>query len=175
MKIIPSSEQDWTGQRVDLSDWHDEQAMLGFILRGVDVLSLVIVFFLIAVISVGTTNTLWISIRERTREIGGLRAIGMSRFQVLGMFLAEGFLLGAASTVAGAVLGAGVGSVINHAHVPLPAGAQLILMSESLHFQVDMGTLVSSAVFITGVLTLTSLLPAFLAARLRPVIAMSHT
>ena len=34
---------------------------------------------LLVIIAVGIMNTLWIAIRERTREIGTLRAIGMQR------------------------------------------------------------------------------------------------
>ena len=39
--------------------------------------------------SIGIMNTMWIAIRERTREIGTLRAIGMQRRAVLWMFLLE--------------------------------------------------------------------------------------
>jgi ABC-type lipoprotein release transport system permease subunit len=174
MKLIPASQQDWTGQKLDVTTWEDDQAMLGFLVKGLTALSMVLIFFLLALISVGTTNTQWIAIRERTREIGALRAIGMSRFRVLAMFLAEGFLLGVASTVVGAVLGAVLGAIINGAQIPLPSGAQLLLMSEHLYFQVEFGTVLFSAVFITVALTLISLIPAFLAARLKPVTAFSH-
>ena len=52
---------------------------------------------LLVVIGVGIMNTLWIAIRERTREIGTLRAIGMQRRRVLLMFLIEALMLGAAA------------------------------------------------------------------------------
>lgn len=174
MKVPALVQQDWTGQRLDLTTWEDEQAILRFTVRGLDALSAVVVFFLLALISVGTTNSMWISIRERTREIGALRAIGMSRLRVLGMFLAEGFLLGVASTAVGAVLGTVIGAILNRVQVPLPMGAQLILMSEHLHFQLEPGTVLLSAAIITAALTLISLIPAYLAARLKPATAFSH-
>ena len=43
-------------------------------------------------------NTMWIAIRERTREIGTLRAIGMQRGGVLRMFLFESFQMGLIGT-----------------------------------------------------------------------------
>ena len=49
-------------------------------------------------------NTMWIAIRERTREIGTLRAIGMQRRAVLRMFLLESLMLGLVGTVGGALL-----------------------------------------------------------------------
>jgi putative ABC transport system permease protein len=49
-------------------------------------------------------NTILMAAHERTREIGTLRAMGMSKNGVLGLFLAEGSLLG---LVAGSVGAAG--------------------------------------------------------------------
>ena len=65
-----------------------------------------LVILLMVIVAVGIMNTMWIAIRERTREIGTLRAIGMQRTQVLWMFLIEAFLLGLAGTAAGRGLGA---------------------------------------------------------------------
>ena len=45
---------------------------------------------------IGILNTLAIAIRERTREIGTLRAIGMQRRKVLWLFVLETALLGVA-------------------------------------------------------------------------------
>ncbi|MCA3014049.1 MAG: ABC transporter permease, partial [Myxococcaceae bacterium] len=55
-----------------------------------------------------------------------------------------------------------------------PKGAQLVLMSEQLVVTPTAGWLVFAVLFITGTITLISLIPSFLAARLRPVTAMSH-
>jgi putative ABC transport system permease protein len=49
----------------------------------------------------GVINTMMMSISERTREIGTLRAIGATKGQVMRMFLGEAFLIG--------LIGAGVG------------------------------------------------------------------
>ena len=42
-----------------------------------------LIIVLLVIIAVGIMNTMWIAIRERTREIGTLRAIGMQRARVL--------------------------------------------------------------------------------------------
>ncbi len=54
------------------------------------------------------TNTLIMSVFERTREIGVLRAVGWSRRRVLRMFLSESLIL----SVAGGVIGAGLGTLV---------------------------------------------------------------
>ena len=58
-----------------------------------------LIVILIAIIIIGIMNTMWIAIRERTREIGTLRAIGMHRREVLWMFLLESLMLGLFATV----------------------------------------------------------------------------
>jgi putative ABC transport system permease protein len=54
---------------------------------------------------VGIVNTLGLSIYERTRELGLLRAVGMSRRQVRAMIRAESVII----AILGAVLGIAVG------------------------------------------------------------------
>ena len=53
----------------------------------------------------GVTNTMIMSVSERTREIGTLRAIGAQRRQVMKIFMSESFLIGAVGAVVGVFLG----------------------------------------------------------------------
>ncbi len=62
-------------------------------MSALSVITGVLTFVLLVIIAVGIMNTLWIAIRERTREIGTLRAIGMQRARVLVMFLTEALML----------------------------------------------------------------------------------
>jgi len=56
--------------------------------------------------SVGVLNTMMMTVFERTREIGVLRALGWKRRRVLGLVLGEAAALGLAGSVLGSVLGA---------------------------------------------------------------------
>jgi ABC-type antimicrobial peptide transport system permease subunit len=129
---------------------------------------------MLAIVGVGIMIVMWISIRERTREIGALRAIGMQRGHVLVMFLLEGFTLATFSTVVGAILGVLLASALNSAQIALPIQAQLIMMSEKLVVIPTWQWALSSSVFIIAVITSISLIPSFIAARAKPVVAMSH-
>ena len=62
----------------------------------------------IVVGSLGVINTLTMSVIERTREIGMLRAIGTTRGQIVKMVLAEALLMG----VIGGILGLGTGVIL---------------------------------------------------------------
>ena len=162
----------WTGQKLDVTNWEDEIAFIKWTLTAISWLSYVLIGILLVIIAVGIMNTLWIAIRERTREIGTLRAIGMQRTRVLAMFLVEAFTLSFTAAVLGAVLGLLVCAAVNAAHIHVPLGVQLFLMREEVHFSVRPSVLLGAIGLITGCTTAISLLPSFLAARLQPVTAM---
>src|SRR5207245_11586252 len=55
-------------------------------------------------------NTLFMTVNERTYEIGVMRAVGTSRSQIFRIFLFEGMLIGSIGTVAGLVTGLSLSS-----------------------------------------------------------------
>jgi len=57
------------------------------------------------VATVGIVNTMYVSVMERTREIGILKAIGYRPKQIMGMFLSEAALTGVIGAVCGLILG----------------------------------------------------------------------
>ena len=174
MKFQTVNREDWTGQKLDVTTWEDESSFLTKTLMIVDGLRVVLLVILLAIVITGIMNTMWIAIRERTREIGTLRAIGMQRWGVLRMFLLECFQMGLLGTALGAVGGSVVSALINSASIKVPLGVQLFLMSDRLHLAVHATTLVKAGLTITLITTLAALYPAYRAARLPPVSAMSH-
>jgi putative ABC transport system permease protein len=174
MKLQSITQQDWTGQKLEITNWEDEMSGLRVAVSLMDALGGVLVGLLLLIVGVGVMNTLWVAIRERTQEVGTLRAIGMHRWRVVAMFVMEGFVLALASTLVGVVLGLGLCAALNAAQVPVPEGARMLLMSNAFYFQVGPRALVPPLVFVISCVTFVSLFPAFLAARLRPITAMSH-
>ena len=57
----------------------------------------------------GIVNTLALSVFERTRELGLLRAVGMTRNQVRAMVRWESVVISLIGAVSGAALGIGIG------------------------------------------------------------------
>jgi ABC-type lipoprotein release transport system permease subunit len=174
MKFQSVAREDWTGQKLDVTTWEDETSFLSWTLRVIQVITAVLLFILLAIVVAGIMNTMWIAIRERTREIGTLRAIGMQRGSVRRMFLYESLLLGLVGSGLGVLLGTLIALALNAAQIRVPLTVQLFLMSDRLFLALHVPRLVGDAIFITFITTMASLYPAHRAAKLRPVAAMSH-
>jgi putative ABC transport system permease protein len=111
----------------------------------------------------GIVNTLMLSVHERTREIGMLRAIGITRRQLRRTIRFES----AITSVIGCLLGLVVGLVFGWI---VTTG----LSSEGLTFQVPWGTLILCLIVAAIVGVLAGVWPAWRASRLRVLDALSY-
>ncbi len=108
---------------------------------------------------VGILTIMTIAVKERTAEIGLLRALGARRRQVLSLFLAEAVLLAVLGGVAGLVVGAGGAWLLGWLIPALPT-----------HLAWDFTLL--ALVVAAAIGTLAGVVPALQAARLDPVTAL---
>jgi putative ABC transport system permease protein len=86
--------------------------------RGIDILLnlLYVLLSLSIVISlVGIVNTLFLTVFERTRELGMLRAVGMTRWQVRSMITYESVVTALIGATLGIPIGVGLGALVGHA------------------------------------------------------------
>ena len=165
----------WTGQRLDLTVWSDEVTFLMWVLTAVNSLSVTLALIMLIVIAVGLMNTMWIAIRERTSEIGTLRAIGMSRWALMKLFLMEASLLGLVSGVLGVLISWATVELLNHLEIDIPSRAiQSILLSDTLTFSISIGHCLSIALAFSLFSGITAILPALKGARLQPVTAIQR-
>jgi putative ABC transport system permease protein len=120
---------------------------------------------LVAVIvaGLGIVNTLTMNVYERVREIGVLRAAGMTRPQIWRMVVVEAGVLG----VVGAIIGCLAGLVAGAALTLLSAGGGL-----QLSFAPDWRSLFAAAAFGIVISMLAALWPARLASRVSIVRAV---
>lgn len=173
-KFDAVNRESWTGQKLDITNWEDETSFVKWFIFLFSLLATTVTLLLVSVICVGIMNVMWITIRKRTQEIGTLRAIGMQRSSVLEMYVTEGFLLGLMGTVSGGVLGLIIAAALNAAKIHLPKGMQFIFLSEHLVVSPTLGWFALGIGLITGTITLVSIIPSYVAAKLKPVSAMSH-
>lgn len=173
-KFQTVNSEDWVGQKLDITTWEDEMSFLTWILAALGGLTGLLVAVLMVIVVIGIVNTLAIAIRERTREIGTLRAIGMQRTKVLWLFLLEAALLGIFGTVAGASAGVGIAALLNLGHLPVSESVQMFLLQQYLVLLVEPRVVAIYVAVIAAITTLAALYPAWYAARLKPVTAMHH-
>jgi putative ABC transport system permease protein len=136
-----------------------------------DIILLLIGSIALTVSSLGIVNTMVMSILERTREIGIMKAIGGSDGDIRSIFLVEASAIGILGGVAGIILGWLVGRAIN-------LGANLYIQSQggtpanlfSLPWWLVGGALVFSIV----VSVVAGSFPAARAAKLDPIQALRH-
>lgn len=152
---------------LDAESWMESNAELLAGLRSQSSSSLLIQVFVLLAVTIGIASVLVVSVVQRKREIGILRAIGLTRSQTQRVFLLQGALLSLTGAIAGCGLGAGLlysfqTFVTNQEGRPL--------------FPIDMNArlfLVSSAIAL-GVGIIAALLPARSAARLDPAVAIRN-
>jgi putative ABC transport system permease protein len=167
--------EDWTGQKLDLTVWSDEISFLKWISTALDVLSVTLVGILMVIIGVGIMNSMWIAVRERTTEIGTVRAIGMTRGRVLKMFLVEAVLLGLMATLLGVAIGTTIATAVDAAHWKVPFEAlEMLLMTDVLHLAIRPLEIFHVVWIFTAITALAALWPALRAARLEPVVAIQR-
>jgi putative ABC transport system permease protein len=109
--------------------------------------------------AVGIFTIMTIAVRERTGEVGLLRALGASRDQVLSLFLTEAVLLSLLGGLAGLAAGAALAWLLGVAVPSLPVSFSPLFMGLSLGLSIAIG-------LVAGIL------PALNAARLDPVEAL---
>lgn len=175
MKFDRVAGESWTGQKLDITTWEDETSFLKWIVSLLSALTFILTIVLSIIIVMGLINALWMSVKERTTEIGTLRAIGMQRKKVLWMFLAESLILSMTSTFVGLVLAAGICHSLNALAIPITSEAfKMFLMTNNLVFHFGLGQALVTFIFLVLFFTLGSLVPSFQAAKLSPIVAINQ-
>lgn len=134
----------------------------------------IVVLVLFFIILIGVVNTLRMTIRERTREIGTIRAIGMQRTDVRNMFIVETLLLTAISCAVGILLGLVVTGILGLIRFDTESAIGMILKDSRLVFKLNPLSLISNFILIMIISGVTAYLPARAAARLSAVEALRH-
>jgi putative ABC transport system permease protein len=123
----------------------------------------VLLAFSVIVSLFGIVNTLALSVVERTREIGMLRAVGMTRRQTRRMVRHESIVTALIGATLGAIVGLFLGAMTVQA-----------LHGEGLTFQLPTSTLIAFVVVAVVAGTIAAIMPARRAARLDVLNALQH-
>jgi len=133
-------------------------------MQAMDGMMAAISFLAIAVGGIGVLNTMLMSVLERTREIGVLRALGWRRRQVLGMIINESLLLGLLGGAAGILVAFGLTNLFN----------LIPMIGSILTPQWDLLIFIRALAVALLLGLLGGLYPAYRATRLQPVEALRY-
>jgi len=149
-----------TGQKVE--SWMETNAQLLNALRSQSMSTTMISVFVALSVALGIASVLSVSVVQRTREIGILRAIGITRAQMLRVFLVQGALFGLLGSLLGGISGVGLVMAFNN------FGPRLF------YIPVNPWLLVAATLLATLTGVIAAAIPARRAARLDPVVAIRH-
>ena len=152
-----------TGVQAD--SWIKNSAQFFSAVKAQSTANTAIRFFVGLSVAFGIASVLVVSVVQKSREIGILRAMGISRAQILRLFLLQGGLLGFGGSLAGCAVGA-LSLVMWQRWARNADGTPLFL----LEFDSTMFGIALVLATLTGLLA--ALAPALRAARLDPVVAI---
>jgi putative ABC transport system permease protein len=127
----------------------------------------------LAVGGVGVMNIMLVSVTERTREIGLMKALGARPRDILAQFLLESFVLTFLAGLAGVI----VAFVITYLVPPMPLYSAMYKTANhdgDIILRASSGIVLVSFVILALVGMVSGLLPAIRAAKMDPVVALHH-
>jgi lipoprotein-releasing system permease protein len=151
-------------------DWHEQNSSL-FKALSLEKLGMSVILSLIVIVAAfNIVSTLTMVVRDKTREIGILKAMGLPSASVRRIFLAQGLVIGVVGTGLGLAIGLVVGLAISRWHL-IALDPQVYFID---HLPVQMQVLDVVLIVVLGVIvaTVATLHPAIQASRLYPIEAI---
>ena len=164
--------------RAYIKTWEERQQNLLLAVDNEKVILAFVLFFIVLVACFTIFATLTMTVVEKTREIGVLRALGATPQGILSIFMINGTLVGVAGAALGYVVGLIVAGNVNPIRSFLKGNfgwdifPSDIYVFDQIPSYVDHGTAFSYALLAAGWALLSAIVPAVRAARMRPVTAL---
>jgi ABC-type lipoprotein release transport system permease subunit len=177
LKFQHLKRSDWQGTILDIQTMYENEIAQGIIqlAQSLNLISFIAIFLLFFIILIGVVNTLRMSIRERTREIGTNRAIGMLKKDVRRIFIMEVFYLTVFACIAGLILAfilmSALGSIVFEMNDnPL----SLLLVNNSIYFLPTVPSIIFSFLSILVIAVAIAYFPSGRAAKMKIADALRH-
>jgi lipoprotein-releasing system permease protein len=152
---------------LDVQSWMAKNADLLSALSAQSSSKWMIQFFVVVAVALGIASVLIVSVVQKSREIGILRAVGTSARSVLKIFLIQGTVLGLLGSFFGSIFGAALAKLFESVALE-PNGTPRVPV------QLNVSLFLGATALATGVGLLAAVIPARRAARLDPALAIRN-
>jgi ABC-type lipoprotein release transport system permease subunit len=174
-KLHQLTSKKWKAAVVDVATMYESASDILKFESALNIITLVAVLILFFIIVVGVVNTLRMTIRERTREIGTMRAIGMQQRDVRNAFLLEiMFLTFFASLVGIAMAFAAMWGVSRLSFDVIDNPLGMLLVDSHIYFLPTALGIFFNVMLIMVIAFITAYFPARRAAALKAAEALRH-
>ena len=160
--VASQLEQKLNNDDIVIENWKGQNEELLSGLEGQRISSAIIQIVIIASVVIAIASVLAISVLQKSREIGILKAMGINDFNASLIFLYEGFLLGIVGSLVGVILG--IGLLYAFITFTTSPGARPII---DLYF--DYGFVMRSWLIVIIAATVAGVIPARKSLKLNPV------
>lgn len=160
------------GYEVEIKLWYELSDFYRQVKSMFDMIFTFIFSIVFVIVIMSVINTMSMSVMERTREIGTMRALGFKKNSIKALFSIEGALLGLWGSVLGLVFFAAFYSIIQAAHVTyIPPAASIPV---ALEIDVLPLSMVKNLSFMAFLSAAAAFFPARKASRMRIIDALGH-
>jgi putative ABC transport system permease protein len=159
------------GPDYEVVTWHDVAPFIDTILARQEFMVMLVSAVFMILLLLGVANTMLMSVFERTREIGTMMAVGVTRSKILQLFLLEAAGLGLAGGLVGALAGALSVRALDAHGIMIPAPGSHIPFA--IHPTVTVRYLFFVVLFATSGAIAFATYPSRRASKLRPVEALA--
>jgi lipoprotein-releasing system permease protein len=145
--------------------WQEQNANWIGLFAFQQLITRMVIGFLLVVAAFGILNILIMIVLEKKRDIAILRSIGLTRSQILRVFLLQGALMG----LAGAILGCLFGSIVVWAVQRIPVHFEGLVKTDHVVMHIEPWFYLAASAFAVGAGLVASILPARRGAATEPV------
>jgi putative ABC transport system permease protein len=149
--------------KYDIYTQADTQKTIDKNLKGVMVFMNMVIAMIFAVSMVLIMNVMMMSVKEKTKDIGTMRAIGTKKRSIMLLIIYESLILSSIGGIIGILLISPIYNVLG-----------IFMGATSFNFNIPLSVVLQVALIVLVIGTFSGLLPAYLANRISPIEALRH-